>query len=147
MDWWVALLVGMVIVALGSGILMVLWWSGIPKIAGVVTALILAAAIVYIVDIAFYSFYALDDKGLSVMSHLRHAFFPYRDMRALQPGGVMALFSFSHKKRFALSRRNVIIKIVNSHWKTISVSPEARDEFIHTILERIDHERSARAAR
>ena len=147
MDWWVAVIVVVVILALGSGILMVLWWTSIDRAAAIITALVLAAAMIFFIDIGFYSVYILDDEGLTISSHIRHVHFAYRNMRSLQPGGLGALFSIPTRKRFALSRKNVIIKLVNSPWKAISVSPVARDSFVNTILERIDDERSKRAAR
>ncbi len=147
MDWWVAFLVLLFVFFLAAGIPLMLWTELISRAAALVTSLILFGVIIYFIDIAFYSVYVLDDEGLTIVSHLRQAMFPYRNMRALQPGGVLALFSFARRKRFALSRKNVIIKLAGSPWNAISVSPRDRDVFINQILERIDHERSRRSAR
>jgi hypothetical protein len=146
-DWWVAAIVVFLIIVVAAGIPLVLWSAPITRWGGLLVALVLAAYVLYLIDLAFYSVYILDNNELIITSHLRHAAFPYRLMRALQPGGFWALFSVAHQKRFALSRKNVIIKLASGPWKTISVSPRDRDAFINQILERIDHERSRRAAR
>lgn len=147
MDWWVACLVLVFVFFLAAGIPLMLWTDLMGRAAALVASAILLAVIIYFIDIAFYSVYVLDDEGLTVVSHLRQALFPYRNMRSLQPGGVLALFSFARRKRFALSRKNVIIKLAGSPWSAISVSPRERDVFVNQILERIDHERSRRSAR
>jgi hypothetical protein len=108
---------------------------------------VLVLACIYFVDIAFYTYYVLDREQLVVTSHIRQLFFPYRTMTSLQPGGLHGLISVGSKKRFALSRRNVIIKLTKGPWKAISVSPKDTELFIQTILSRIDAERSNRASR
>jgi|GEM_PF-3827038 len=147
LDWWVAAIVGLFIIVMLASIPLVLWSPDINRIVGIVSALVLLAMIIVVVDTVFYTLYVLDNEGLTVVSHLRHSVFPYRNMRALKPGGFVSLISFATHKRFALSRKNVIIKLANEHWKGISVSPKETDAFVNYILERIDQERSHRAGR
>jgi len=130
-----------------ASILLVLWSPLVTRWIGLVSALVLVGMLIWFIDGIFYSFYVLDNEGLMVVSHLRHLSFPYRNMRTLKAGGAISLISYASYKRFALSRKNVIIKLANEHWRAISVSPKDRDAFINHILERIDHERSRRAAR
>lgn len=147
MDWWVALGVGIALVALLVAIPRLFMVGGGFQVYTVVAIAAIAAMVLYLVDIAFYSFYVLADDELLIVNHLRVVHIPYRSMTALQPGGFLALFSFGSRKRFALSRKNVIIKLSHGMWRSISVSPVRQEDFVRKLLERIDAERSHRAAR
>jgi hypothetical protein len=147
MDWWVMAIFLLVITVIIAGIPLILWTATVGPVASGFTVLALVLAGIYYIDIAFYSYYVLDREQLVVTSHIRQLFFPYRTMLSLQPGGIHGLISVGSKKRFALSRKNVIIKLAKGPWKSISVSPKDKELFIQTILERIDSERSGRASR
>ncbi|CAN5142709.1 hypothetical protein BH11PAT4_BH11PAT4_6890 [soil metagenome] len=147
MDWWVMGIFLLVIIALIAAIPLVLWTVAIGPVASGLSVLAMVLGGIYYIDIAFYSYYVLDREQLVVTSHIRQLFFPYRTMLSLQPGGIHGLISVGSRKRFALSRRNVIIKLAKGPWKSISVSPKDKELFIQTILERIDGERSSRASR
>lgn len=147
LDWWVAAGVVVLLLMLVASIPRVVWLSDGLTAMGVGAAVLLVLFIAYMVDVVFYSLYVLDKDQLVVVNHFRTAHVPYRDMAALQPGGVRSLVSFSNHKRFALSRKNVIIKLSRGQWRSISVSPERRDDFVRILLERIDAERSGRVAR
>lgn len=147
MDWWVVGVFILVITVLIAGIPLILWTSSVGPVASAATVLAMVLGSIYYIDIAFYSYYVLDREQLVVTSHIRQLFFPYRTMVSLKPGGLHGLLSIGAKKRFALSRKNVIIKLAKGPWKSISVSPKDQELFIQTILERIDGERSKRASR
>ncbi len=147
MDWWVGGLLLVFLSILAAGIPMIIWYGNIsPAFTGLAVAGIIAS-LLYFVDLGFYSYYVLEENELIVTSHLRQFSFPYRAMRELRPGGLGALVSMGRRKRFALSRKNVIIKLQDGPWHTISVSPKEKDYFISQILDRIDHERSSRTTR
>lgn len=147
MDWWVGLVFGLVISVLVAAIPLILWSETVSATVTGISVVILVLMSIYYIDIAFYTYYVLDREQLVITSHIRQLFFPYRTMTSLQPGGLHGLLSVGNKKRFALSRRNVIIKLTKGPWKAISVSPKDKELFIQTILERIDRERSSRASR
>lgn len=146
MDWWVALLVlGFELILLVS-IPMTFSLLGL-SVQSIVTVLFLLGAIIYSVDIAFYSVYLLDKEGLVISSHFRQASFPYRSMSDIRHGGVNALLSWSKRKRFALSRRNLVIRLRYGHYRIVSVSPQNQEAFLREIIDRVDQERTKRSSR
>lgn len=146
-DWWVLVILSALILMFVSIIPVALWMTTLSVPMTILLVIIAIGLALYFIDMTFYSMYVLQKDALHIVSNLRHAVFPYREMRALKPGGIAALFSRGVHKRFALSRKNVIIKLAEGRWSTISVSPQDKDRFLHTILERIDSERSSRASR
>ena len=144
MDWWVAGLV-LLLIALFSAAIPVFIAGAFPTWEMVVIVLFIVMLILYIADIAFFSYYQLDEKGLTIVSQMRHIVFPYRNIIEVKPGNISGLFSFGGKKRFALSARCYVIRLQHEEWKAITVSPVAKDQFLNHLLEHIDQERSSRA--
>lgn len=144
MDWWVAVLA---IIFLSLFVVAVpllfhsdlTWW----KIA--LTAAFAVGAVLYLVDILFFTYYSLEEEGLVITSQLRHFLFPYRSMTRIRQGNIMGLVSFGHRRRFALSAHCYYIDLENQEWRVISISPRQRDIFINQLLQNIDKERSKRA--
>ena len=145
MDWWVA---AIVIVFLGMILfsIPVLIWSNLPLFSTVVSVAFLIASFLMLIDRFFFTKYTLHEHGLIVQGQMRHILFPYRSMKTIQNGGVKGLISFGSRKRFALSSNCLIITLQNQDWKTISISPKAKQEFLDILLSNIDHERSTRAS-
>ncbi len=147
MDWWVLLLAVTFLIGLFLLVVSTIWYSvGSPALK-TVTALALLVTIIYLVDVFFYSSYILNAEGLIIHGNLRHVLIPYRSMRELKSGGLRALVTIARHKRYALSRRNIVIKLQNEAWSSISLSPKHKDAFITALLQRIDLERAQRAVR
>jgi hypothetical protein len=143
-DWWVmgAMLLLIAFLAAAIPLIAIVAQSTILTVIAIV---VLAGTILYIVDVGFFSYYVLDDNALTVVSNIRHAIFPYRDMTDIKPSNVMGLFSFAGKKRYALSARCFQIVLRKGYWKSITVSPADRDFFLNSLISHIDRERSSRA--
>jgi hypothetical protein len=143
-DWWVyfgaAILIIFYLICL-VGIL----WSTALLWQRAIFAGVLLILLVSLVDKVYFTIYELNDTGLAIHSQLRKAFIPYREMREIVPSGVRALVSTRRRKRFALSKRNITIKIKDKLWDEISVSPDPQDLFLDQLLGKIDGERSRRA--
>jgi hypothetical protein len=144
MDWWVAVGVVLVLCALLASIPLVIW-QDFTLTTRVVATLVLLATILYVIDLTFFTFYRLDSEGLSIVSQLRHFYFPYRTMSQIQQDNLFGLVTIGRKKRFALSANCLKIKMVNGQFSAITVSPRKKQEFIEELLKRIEAERTARA--
>lgn len=143
-DWWVVILVLLIIAILSSAIPLLIVVAATPLLIALVIAFLILT-ILYIADIGFFSYYLLEDEGLSIVSNIRHLTFPYRDMTEIKPSGFLGLISFAGRKRFALSSHCFAISLRKGYWKTITVSPAERDYFLNTLISHIDRERSSRA--
>jgi hypothetical protein len=144
MDWWVALIV--LVIIFGLVLLIPLFlWSSIPHWQGIAAALAMVLGVLYLVDSCFFTRYQLHENGLAVDSQLRHFFFPYRSMVRIEPKGFLGLISFWRFKRFALSSRCYAITLRGQLWTQITLSPSNTHQFIEQLLHNIDTERSSRA--
>src|SRR3984957_16611229 len=119
MDWWVIIPLGFLLIALIT-MIPVLSTMGISRLAEVFASAVVAFTILYIVDTALFTYYALTVTGLVITSQLRHFEFPYRSMRERRPTGLLGLFSFRTRKRFAASIHAYQITLQNEHWKSIT---------------------------
>jgi hypothetical protein len=146
MDWWVAILVGLILLIVGLSIPMVIW-QDLPLIATAPAVIFLIITFLLIVDRAVFTKYSLEKDGLRIYGQIRHTFLPYRNMKTIRNGNVLGLFSTSKQKRFALSANCFIISLQGLDWQRVSVSPEHRQAFLDALLENIDHERSTRASK
>jgi hypothetical protein len=143
-DWWITLAGAVIILLALTGVPYVLW-SGVPVWQQAVTIGVLLLMAVSVVDKVFFTVYELNSEGVAIHTQLRHYLIPYRVMREIHPGGLRGLITTKQRKRYALSRRNLIISITDSIWSEVSVSPEQMDTFLDTLLATIDGERSRRA--
>ena len=144
MDWWVA--AGVISsVLLLVAILPILMWSGLPFMVTLISVLVVSFTLLSFVDVAFFTYYVIDDEGLVVTSQLRRYVLPYSSMTAVRSVGFKGLFTIAGRKRFALSGHGYDIALDGASWKVVSVSPELRDQFLDTLLNRIDNERSQHA--
>lgn len=144
MDWWVAGFTLLVIAVLSASI-PVLINATIPGYQIALGVLGVLAFIAYIADTIFFTYYQLDDEGLTVSTQLKHFHVAYREMREIRPIGFRALITNRKRKRFALSTKAVELKITDHHWPAITLSPHDRESFLNHLLEHIDIERSSRA--
>lgn len=145
MDWWVLLVVSFICLIGLVGIPMVIW-QPLTFLQSLAALLIIIITVLYVVDIAFFTSYYLEEEGLAVVSQMHYALFPYRTMSQIQQGGAWGLISMGKKKRFALSSRCLQIKLTHGPYSLITVSPTESQEFVEELLQRIDNERSARAS-
>lgn len=144
MDWWVA--VGVIFVLLFLiGSLPLIMWSGLPVLVVLSSVLIISFSVLSFVDVAFFTYYLIDDQGLVITSQLRRYVLPFSAMTTVRSVGLKGLFTVAHRKRFALSARGYDIALEGAAWKVVSVSPELQDQFLDTLLSRIDLERSRHA--
>lgn len=144
MDWWLAGSVLLLIALLTAAIFFTAALHE-SRVFTVIAIVVLVICILYLADIGFFSYYQLEEDGLSIISQMRHAYFPYRDMIEIKPSNFFGLISFGSRKRFALSNRCFLIKLRRGHWRSITVSPAERDAFLNTLLTHIETERSSRA--
>ena len=148
LDWWVIGVVGALLAVLVAAIPTVLWTQQVSEPVTWISVIVVIGLILYFIDLTFYMVYILEEDSLVITSHFRHLRISYRMMRSIQPGGLTGLVSFFGHKRFALTGKNVIIKLAPGFlWRSVSVSPQQEHVFIETLLARIDHDRSSRAAR
>lgn len=122
-----------------SGIPVILWSGTVSTAAGILVALSIVGIVVFYLDAGFYTAYILEADHLLIVSHFRKVRIAYRDIRSLRPGGFWGLVSFGAFKRFALSRKNVIIHSAYGRWERVSLSPAQQDHFTSELLERISH--------
>lgn len=144
MDWWVAIGIMLALVVLLASVPRIIW-SGLNTWSIMVTVLTLVFFVLSLVDVAFFTYYIIDDQGLTITSQLRHYVLPFTSMTAVRSVGARGLFSFGSRKRFSLSAHGYDIALEDCSWKVISVSPELKDQFLDTLLTRIDIERSRHA--
>jgi len=147
MDWWVLLAALAFLLLLFSMVPVTLWYSTSSVLMKTITTVIVLGMLIYLVDVFFYSSYILNADGLIISGNLRHVVIPYRSMRELKSGGIRSLVSLGRHKRYALSRRSIVLKLNHEHWGSISLSPKHKDAFITALLQRIDLERAQRAVR
>lgn len=145
MDWWLAILIVILLGALVIGLITVVWQPMVWKLK-IIATLSISFCILYVLDLAFFMSYRLEKNGLVISNQLRQITIPYREMRELRPGNFWYLFSYAGKKRFSLSANNLLIKTSSEIWQTVSISPKHRQEFINMLLHRIEEERSSRAS-
>ncbi len=144
LDWWILVLISLCWLVLVAGVLLVLIQPGALLIK-VFTAVVCALFLALSIDSVFFLYYVLTSQGIEIHTRLRRVAIPYRDLVSVQPVGMKGLITaFSHK-RFALSTHSLLLRIERQHWKTISVSPNNQDEFVDTLLSRVEHERAKRA--
>jgi len=143
-DWWVTfgalLLIAFFLLAVP-----LMLWSGLPLWERALSAGVALLLIVSIVDKIFFTVYELNPQGLAIHSQLRYLAVPYRAMESVEVGGLTSLFSTHHRKRFAFSLHNRIIRVRDQMWQEISVSPKRESVFLDQLLANIDAERSRRA--
>jgi hypothetical protein len=146
MDWWL-----FVVIVFVSGVLLasipLILWSNIGWAAKLIAVLGLFVSIVYGIDLCFFSYYRLTERGLIIGSQLREYIVPYRAMIKIEPGNLWSLISLGSQKLFALSCNNLRITLSRGIWRRISVSPQEREKFVNTLLHRIEDERQTRASR
>lgn len=143
MDWWIAVLV-FLLVGLLLAMLPQIVWSALPAWQAAITVLCIAVFILYVIDSAFFTSYYLKDSGLVIVSQLRQYKLPYRSMRTIRSSGLRGLFSIGWRKRFSCSASGYDILLDGQAWRVISVSPKERDKFIAALLTRIDDDRTNR---
>jgi hypothetical protein len=143
-DWWVVvvgLLFALTFIAMiptAFFLQVEIWQQVLLSGVGVIVA-------ISTIDKLFFTVYELSQQGLSVHSQLRHLHVPYRQMRGIDKGGVLSLFTTRKRKRFAFSRKSLRIQVSDMMWDEITVSPHERDAFLEQLLAIIDDERSRRA--
>ncbi|MBU6388900.1 PH domain-containing protein [Patescibacteria group bacterium] len=144
MDWWLMVFCLLFLLFLIIAIPTVIWRGSIWWHTLLFIVALIGLAL-YVIDAMFFTKYQLQENGLAVYSQLRYFYFPYREMKSIQPGGLLHLFSFGRRKRFALSSNCLAISLAKGDWRVISVSPSDRQEFLNILLHNIDRERSKRA--
>jgi len=138
LDWWVAVLVGLVILIFLASIPFLLASStGTP--AKIIATLGVIFVILYMIDLSFFCTYILAAEELQIVSQLRSHRFAYKDMTGLRSGNMFGLISVPGKKRFALSANCLVISMTGNQWKKITVSPSARDRFIESLVGRTEN--------
>lgn len=146
MDWWVAVVVFLILALLAVCIPLAIWKGGSLITSGL-SVIFLVALFLLIADKAFFTSYVLREDGLLIHGQIRKILIPYRSMRSITKGGILGLMGGMGRKRFALSSDCLIIQLADYEWKRISVSPCERERFLSELLTRIDGERSARSSR
>lgn len=144
MDWWVAGIVLIVLAILFVMLVITIFSSG-TFFSKLIIEIVVFLMFIYVVDVAFFTSYFLDEEGLVINNQLRRMVFPYRKILKMEKGGAAGLWSFGSKKRFALSRKSVYVYLNGAHWNRVSLSPVQRDDFMDNLLKNIEIERSSRA--
>jgi hypothetical protein len=147
MDWWVLCIVLVYLLFLLAGIPFVLWYSDAPLAFSLPMAIFLAIGAVSLVDKTFYITYVLGEHDLQIHSPLRVFRVAYRAMDKIHFSGTRGLVTMGKKRRHALSRKNISISIRSGSIRTITVSPEEKDRFVHELMNRIESERTSRSVR
>jgi hypothetical protein len=143
-DWWVRIF-GLLIAGVFVGAIPLIIWGELELWQRVLIAGISLLLAVNAIDKIFFMVYELGPEGLAIHTQLRKAFVAYRDMNEIKPGGIRSLVTTKRRKRFALSRRNIVISITDPLWSEISISPQNSEVFLDQLLATIDSERSRRA--
>ena len=144
MDWWVALIVFIVLAML---VMMIFSFAISPAdvFIKILIIFIILWMILYTVDVAFFTVYFLEEDSLVIENQLKKSIFPYRNIEKMEKSGFMGLFSHGSKRRFSLSKKGVYVYLNKSHWKRVSLSPVDREDFMESLTKNIEIERSSRA--
>jgi len=139
LDWWVAAIAIFVMALCTVSLPYIIWYGSLSIGVTLLFIGFLIGFILYLVDSVFYTYYMLDEAGLMIVSKFRLSVIPYPNIQSVQAKGVLSLFSIWGRKRYALSRRALELRLTDYHWRYISISPFERDRFLSLLLDKMEH--------